>query len=83
MKAGEVAKVERREALRPASLGAHAPQAASPGNRDKAVGVQAARSQGSPKGVSQTPGASRRSIAPGRGEETDEGVPGAFKEYGR
>jgi hypothetical protein len=63
-KAPEVAEVERREAVRPASLGAHAAIAASPGNRDQAVGVQAGRSQGWPKGVSQTPGASRRSTAP-------------------
>ena len=62
--AKEVAKVERREALRPTSLGAHAPQAASPGNRDKAVGVQAGRSQGSPKGASQASGASRCSTVP-------------------
>ncbi len=33
--------VKRRERLRPTSLGAHAAQAAAPGNRDKAVGVQA------------------------------------------
>lgn len=58
-----MATVERREALRPASLGAHAPQAAPLGNQERTVGVQAGRSQGSPKGVSQTSGASRRSTA--------------------
>ena len=64
VKAREVAKVERREALRRASLGAHAPQAASPGNRDKVVGVQAGRSQGSPYGVSSTTGAIASRVYP-------------------
>lgn len=50
-----MAKVERREALRPASLGAHAPVAASPGNRDQAVGVQPDRSQGPAKGALAKP----------------------------
>ena len=44
--------------------------------------MQAGRSQGSPKGVSQTPGASRRSIAPAWGEEMEDGLPGAAKNTG-
>jgi hypothetical protein len=54
--------VERREALGPTSLGSRAPKAATPGNRGPAVSAQTGRSQGPSKGVSQTPGASRRSI---------------------
>jgi hypothetical protein len=53
-------KVERREALRPTSLGAR-------GWRYQLR--EADRSQGLPEGVSQTPGASRRSTGPAQSGE--------------
>ncbi len=58
-----IAAVERREAQRPTSLGARTPQAATPGNREIAVGARRAYVISPPKGaVAQRPGASRRSI---------------------
>jgi hypothetical protein len=47
--------VEPREAQRPTLLAARTPQAAAPGNRVSAVGAQAGRSQGWPKGRRSAP----------------------------
>jgi hypothetical protein len=86
--------VEPREAQRPTLLAARTPQAAPPGNRDRAVGARWTATHGLPGGptslarhvgaVAQLPGASRRSIPSFRGE-TENGIravppPGKQKE---
>src|SRR5207245_1331196 len=66
----------------PRSQGVRAPGGGPPKPTSE-NGARVARSQGQPKGVSQTPGASRRSIPLiwGNGQR-DTGLPGPFKNTG-
>jgi len=72
--------MERREALRPTSLGACAPKAVRPGNRTGPWAHRRADRKAQPRGVSQTPWRLPALHPPWGNGKRDESAPAPFKE---